>query len=426
MLGALRKRWRDDRDYRSSYWIIGIMTLVLLVSVFEKRSRLSTNPRSRIITVERLVDAGTWAHITPTDTTPFEPSIDVVKVGDNIYSSKPPNYPLIMAGQSFLLKGLTGMNFYEHRVDYLRMLLILNQVLPYALMLFIAFLFMRDFTEDRWTLNFMLLALSIGLLPFGYAPSINNHTVSAVLFFISFFLVYRIIHKGQSQWWMYFLVGLLSGFAVTIELPGGVFAVWYLILLLRHDWKRTGIALAGMVLPFIPMFYVYWHISGSIKPFYLRGELYRFEGAYWHNAEGLDLLREPKHIYLFNMLLGFKGFLLMTPLFFLSLWAFGKSWLKKIGPLRLEFTGIMVGIGIIIWFILTRTRNYGGDCIGMRWFIPFMPLLMLMAFPVVEELSRKLWGRVLCAVLLLLSMPWVIEALYIEAFIRGMFQNLWM
>lgn len=401
------------------------MFLILLLSVFEKRSRLSTNPRSRINSVERLVEKGTWAHLAPGDTTPFPQSIDVIRVGDRVYSSKPPNYPLLMTGESLAMKAVTGMEFYPHRVDYLRMLLIVNQVLPYLLMLWVAFLFLRDHTENVWTINFMLLALSIGLLPFGYAATINNHSVSAVLFFVAFYLVYRITRKGDDQWWMAAVVGLMSGFAVSIELPGGVFAAWYFFLLLRHNWKLAGIAFVGMVLPFIPTFYVYHEISGSYKPFYLQGHLYRFEGSYWKEPSGMDALREPKLVYIFHSLLGRKGLFSTTPLFFLSL--FGLRHIIKEGKpkMRMEWLGIIAGMLAIMYFIWTRSTNYGGECIGMRWFIPFMPLLMVMAWPAVDRLGQSFRGRVICGFLLLLSIPWNVEALWIEAFIRGGLQDAW-
>ena len=417
--------FRLESRYRSVYWIIGIMFLILLLSVFEKRSRLSTNPLSRINSVERLVEKGTWAHLAPGDTTPFPQSIDIIKVDGRVYSSKPPTYPLVMAGESLAMKAVTGMEFYPHRVDYLRMLLLVNQVFPYLIMLWVAFLFLRDFTENVWTINFMLLALSIGLLPFGYAPSINNHTVSAVLFFIAFYLVYRITRKGDTRWWLAIAIGLMCGYAVSIELPGGVFAAWYFFLLLRHDWKLAGIALACMILPMLPAFYVYHEISGHYKPFYLQGELYRFEGSYWKNPGGMDALKETKIAYIFHTLFGRKGLFLTTPLFLLSLIGLGNIIKGGDQKMRLEWLGIAGGILAIFYFVWTRTTNYGGECIGMRWFIPFMPLLMLMAWPVVNRLEKTFWGRVLAGFLLLLSIPWNLEALWIEAFIRGGLQIAW-
>ena len=103
----LKQTWKTNR---TAYWIIIGAGLLLIIFTFS-RTRLTTNPLSRIITVERIVDAGTMAHQTPNDTTPFPLSADAVKIGDNIYSSKPPTYSFIMAGQAYLLKLFTGKSY---------------------------------------------------------------------------------------------------------------------------------------------------------------------------------------------------------------------------------------------------------------------------------------------------------------------------
>lgn len=411
---------------RGAVLLIAGMGLLLLVGTFLKMTRLTTNPRSRVITVERLVDAGTWAHIAPGDTTPFEPSIDAVRVGDRTYSSKPPLYPLVMAGESIAVKTVTGWGFYDHRVDFLRILVLLNQVLPYLLMLWVAFNWMQDWTQDRWTLYFMLGALGIGLLPFGYAVTINNHTPSAYLFFFAFYLLYRILVRKEEEVWLYGTVGLLVGIGTAIELPAGLFAAWFVGLLVLNNWKKSAWAILGAILPFVPTFWIYHHLSGSWSPFYLQSELYHYEGSYWDSPEGLDLVAPSKGSYIFNMLLGFRGLFSMTPLLLLGLWALVRNQWKDREVLSKIWWGVlagMVGIGI---FVVLRTHNYGGDSIGMRWFIVFMPMLMMAGLPVVKQLRKLVWGRVLLLLLLAWSIPWNLEAIFEEAFVRGMFERYWM
>jgi hypothetical protein len=386
---------------------------------------MSTNALSRVITVERLVEKQTWAHATPTDVSPFPPSIDVVKVGERIYSSKPPIYALLMAGQSMAVKAVTGMDFYPHRKDYMRILLILNQVLPYWIMLWVAFLMLRDFTRDKWTINFMLLALGIGILPFAYVPTLNNHTLSATLFFIAFYLLYRITQKGDHRFWIALLAGFLLGFGVSVELPGGVFAVVFGLLIFRHRPVLGILAFVGMVLPFLPTFYVYHEISGHYKPFYLQGELYRYEGSYWRNPQGMDALRHDRLTYIFHSMFGFRGLFLLTPLFFLVPGGVIRLMRSAHRAMRLNWIAVLTGTVAILLFVWFRTQNYGGACVGMRWFMPFMPLLLLLAWPQVEQLGKSIRGRVLCGFLLLLGLPWNLEVLLNDGFVHGTLDHHW-
>lgn len=413
------------RQRKVAITIIVLSGLILVASTLWKRYFLSTNPASRIITVERLIEAGTFAHITPTDTTPFEPSIDAIKVGDNLYSSKPPNYPLLMAAEAMVMKGVTGWEFYDHRRDYVRMLTLVNQVLPFVLFLWVSFLFLRESTHNSWTLYYMLLALGLGSLPFAYASTINNHTVAAVVFFMAFYLVHLILHHGEGRWWVYLVTGLLLGFGVSVELPGAAFAAAFLALLFWHNWRKALWALLGTLLPFIPTFVVFKLISGSWKPFYFQGNLYRYEGSYWKNPQGFDLLHEPKHIYLFHILVGYKGIFAMTPVLLLGVWGAVRHFLR--GPVmkRLPWWAVMAAIFAVFLFVWLRTYNYGGDCIGLRWMIVTMPFLTFMAWPIVESLGRSWYGRAFCIGLLLLGLPPVSEALIHDAFIKGPWQEAW-
>lgn len=108
------------RTYRTESLIIALAFTVSVFFTFENRHYGGDLMMSRLITVERLVDAGTWAHSSPTDSTPFALSIDRIKIGDSFYSSKPPLYPLIMAGEVYLIKKITGMAFYLHKKTYIR------------------------------------------------------------------------------------------------------------------------------------------------------------------------------------------------------------------------------------------------------------------------------------------------------------------
>lgn len=417
---------RFDPQYRISHWILAISGIIMVLGVLNKGPWMSTNALSRVISVERLVEKQTWAHSTPTDRSPFPASIDVVKVGDRIYSSKPPLYPLFMAGQAMAVKAVTGMDFYPHKKDYMRILLIVNQVLPYWILLWVAFLMLKDFTRDQWTINFMLLALGIGILPFAYVPTLNNHTLSAALFFIAFYLMYRITQKEDHRIGIALLAGVLLGYGVAVELPGGVFAVAFALVIFLHSPKLGVVTFIGIVLPLVPNFYVYHEISGHYKPFYLQGELYRFEGSYWQHPTGMDAIRHDRLTYIFHSTFGFRGLFLLTPLFLLVPGGVARLMRSTHRVMRREWIAILIGTAAILIFVWWRTQNYGGACVGMRWFMPFMPLLLLMAWPLVERLGKSVGGRVLCGFLFLLGLPWNLEVLLNDGFVHGTLDHHWL
>lgn len=413
-----------SKPWRSTLSIFVLSFLWLVLTTFLKMGSITTNPLSRVTTVERLVEANTWAHSSPHTKSPFPPTIDVVKVGEKIYSSKPPTYPLLMAGEAKIMKAITAFNFYQKKVDYIRMLTLINQLIPYMLLLWIAFLWMLEFTSNKRTINFMLLVLSFGNLAYGYAPTINNHTVSAICSFIGLYYLYRFWYKDENRKWLAAFVGFIVGFGVANEMPALIYATILVSLVAYKNPILAFILVSGMLIPGLISLGIYHEITGSYLPFVLQGNLYQFEGSFWRSPEGIDAVHPPKARYLFNILFGFKGLFSITPFFLLSIISFIRSFQIK-HPLRWIWLIVMAGALAIITFVEIRTYNYGGVCLGARWFIVFMPMLTFMAFPLVDELLKRKKGTILCIFLLLLSLPAVLEASWIDAFIDGYWQRNW-
>lgn len=412
------------RWYHPALVAVYVAALVLLVFTFT-RVRNTTNTRSRIITVERLVEQGTMAHLAPGDTTPFELSIDAVLIDGRMYSSKPPVYPFVMAGQAWMLKQLTGWHFYPHRKSYIRILTLLNQVLPFVVVLWLALVMARQYTRDPWVLTMLVLTLSVGSLAFGYAVTINNHTPAALALFGCLFLVWQAVYRGRGGWWRYLLFGLLAGFAASTDLPGLAMAGGMWLVLLYHNWRMSWPAALVMAVPMMVTVIVFYNLSGSFSPLYVQTELYRFEGSYWLEPEAHDTLREPKWLYFFHITFGHNGLFSLSPVLLLG--AAGLVWLlrQRQMPERPLVAMLALGMAAIFLFVLLKTSNYGGYCIGTRWFIVFMPILGMMALPALAWLSKRVWGRALGIALLLLSTPAVFQALYHDGFIRSFLEAWW-
>ena len=50
-------------------------------------------------------------------------------------------------------------------------------------------------------------------------------------------------------------------------------------------------------------------------------------------------------------------------------------------------------------FFIWKTRNYGGWCVGMRWYVPIMPLLLLYFGLWIDRvrITRLLWALIILA-----------------------------
>ena len=426
-LTAMRKLIRQGIDRIRSNPVAGILLLValfVLVYFTFSRTRLTTNPLSRVITVERLVDAGTWAHFDEKDTTRFDMTyhIDAVMIEGKLYSSKPPLYPFIMAAQSWPIAKLFGWNFFEQRVTFIRYLTLLNQVLPLMLMLWVAFVWASSIISNKRAVNLLLLAMSFGTLVYGYAVTINNHTPAAVCFFISWYLVYRIRRDRISGIVPYVLAGLLAGMGGMFELQGLVFTLWLFCLVAMKRPGKSLIFLVFLAIPIILNLYLNYHISGDIRPFYLQSDLYKYEGSAW--IEGNNKT-SSRWVYLFHLLLGHHGLFSLSPVLVIGLLGMINVIRRNREDMGMEMLGLAVAMLIVILFPLTIQRNYGGYCVGMRWFIHFTPILMFPGIFVLEKLSKKQWGVVLVVVLAIFSLSINWRALYYEAFVQGDAELLW-
>lgn len=421
LMRKVRFAWKDDK---LPFYFIALATLILIVFTFSRR-RVTTNPRSRIITIERVLDAGTLAHKTPNDSSTYSLSKDMVKIGENYYSSKPPLYIFIMIAEVWPFAKINGGTFPEHDWTYIRYLTLLNQVFPYIFMLILALLFSYEVTKDPWTRRFLILALSFGSLAFAYAVTINNHTPAAVLWFIGFYLIWKILIEKKHSWKNFLWLGIISGTAMMLDLSSSFIGILFFIMVLIRNWKK---ALVASLLALIPVFinlWGYYKISGDWMPFYLRDNLYHYPGSPWNNREGIDSLSEPWWLYSFNTLFAHHGLFYISPVLILG--ALGLFLKRKKRP-KMEnrlFWGIGISIILIIALITKVSSNYGGICIGMRWYIPFMPILIFAGIPLIENLSEKLWGKIVSIVLLILSILPNIEALYWEAFIQSSWEKWW-
>src|SRR5690606_16756258 len=111
----------------------------------------------------RVVDDGVTKYYGPIDADigpgdllympPF-PTIDMVKIGENYYSSKPPLLPTILAGIVWIVQKISGQTFSENPWLMMRTTLIIAQVIPLMAFVWIVGRYVRGMTDSPYVHGF--------------------------------------------------------------------------------------------------------------------------------------------------------------------------------------------------------------------------------------------------------------------------------
>jgi hypothetical protein len=235
--------------------------------------------------------------------------------------------------------------------------------------------------KRRLAILVALIAAGFAYLGTAYATAINNHSVGAAFQVMGFYYAFRARTDVRPLLRHWILAGLILGLLPALDLPSLAFTALTGLYLLTKDWKRALLVFAPAVIPGIVAQFLLAHkATGSWLPAYADSTLKSYAGNLFRSARsGIEALREPKTKYTFNMLLGHHGVFSMTPLFFFGIYEAVRRFVKR-EPYRREILVWMGTFAAFLYFYITRTTNYGGWCVGMRWLIPIMPwLLMLFA-----------------------------------------------
>ena len=128
----------SHRDLRWAIWLMIVASTATLVARIAtvrattgETPMLSANDRSRWCTVRSLVEEGTYAIDSlvqikhPETKRRFWKSIDMVRHRgpdgrEHYYSSKPPLFPTLLAGEYWLLRQATGLTLSDHPFQVMR------------------------------------------------------------------------------------------------------------------------------------------------------------------------------------------------------------------------------------------------------------------------------------------------------------------
>jgi len=385
----------------------------------------SETARSRLATVVALADHGTWYIDRPAGLPriTFEKhTIDKVKTGNRLISSKPPVLSLAMTAEYIALRALLGWDL-NNKEDLSRIVSAMSLTfsgIPYLLVLFFFEKTAALFQLPMRSRALALAGLAFGTQLWGFSTHINNHLPAVALLTAALYFALGLTSgRLTPRPWRFALFGLCGSLAITIDFPSGVFVTIMGVFLLTRFPKRTLIWSAIAALPALAVHAgVMMAITGSPLPVQMHEEMYFYESSYWRNPRGVDALNEPKGTYLFHMTFGRAGIFLLYPITFLGvLSAFSTSARKDPLFRPLLITGIAGFVVLTIYYAMS-TNNYGGAAYGFRWYITAMPILMLIAAHYMAQFT-KYWQWLIVILLTAVSIfsgwqcyshPWEVDA----------------
>ncbi|MFO0968788.1 MAG: hypothetical protein U0793_24805 [Gemmataceae bacterium] len=377
------------------------------------------------------------------------------------YSSKPPFLSTLIAGLYWLLKSLTGWTLKTHAAEVVRTILLLVNVVPFAIYLSVLARIGRRYAATEWSRLVVLSAGAFATMVTPFLLTLNNHTFAtfSVLFGLASALrIWEARTEGRPlPCWHFLLAGLFAGFAVVNEMPA--LAFWgglFVLFLLWSPGKTLLLYVPPGLLLGAGFFLTNYLAVGQWTPVQASfgSPWYAYEGSHWTPPQpgeirsGIDWAhqRESRAEYAQHLLIGHHGFFSLTPLWLVALvglcflclrFASGTGQARPgtsaaglappepatllpwwLPPLALGLTLIVVA------FYLFKSDNYGGWTNGPRWLMWLSPLLLVALYPALDKLSACRWGRGLTYVCLAVSVlsanyrpwnpwrhPWLYDAL---------------
>jgi hypothetical protein len=428
----------------------------------QQRPFLSGNDRSRWMTARALVEHGTY-RIDDVIQEPGWDTIDMVKHDDagnaaypadqgHLYSSKPPLFSTLMAGEYWVIHKVTGKTLGTHPYEIGRFMLITINVTALAVMLVSLAVAAERFGATDYGRVFMVASAAFGTLLTTFVIAINNHLIAASSAALCLAIAFPIWYDNRREWWRFALVGFLAAFTVTNELPAlAFFGLLGLGFLFR--WPRETLLAATPAALVVAVAYfgtVYAAHGTWVPPYGQRADennWYRYEfhrngkvvESYWNDRlkrSPVDQGEEDQATYALHALVGHHGIFSLTPI-----------WLLTIPGLALYFRRdgetdsrralaafiAILSLVCIVFFLLRPLddRNYGGTSIGFRWVFWLAPLWLIGLLPAADWCATTRTRRTIAAVLLGLSAisvsfptwnpwthPWLMQFMHYLGWVR--------
>ncbi len=243
----------EQRNHRWTIWLIIVCSVatvaarILVVHSTDPKHDspfLSANDRSRWCTVRALGDNQTYVIDAVVNSKGGEDwdTIDKVYLAGpdgqmHFYSSKPPLWPTLLAGQYWLIKNFANKDFSNDLFTVVRTLLIVNNALGLGLLIWLVSRIAGSLTDRRLTQTFIVATAAFGTSLTTFAITLNNHLQGAIFAAASLWILIH-LWRTQAGWLAFTMLGFTAALAATFELPAtGWLAICVALALVRSLGK---------------------------------------------------------------------------------------------------------------------------------------------------------------------------------------------
>jgi hypothetical protein len=380
--------------------ITPLMLLFVLIIVCVTKSNMnSCNVTSRMASIESLVERRTFI----IDDSTFKTTEDRVFIKGHFYSEKPPILSVIGAAVYFPLYKL-GMRLEKgplsyailtimgpHNTYYLITLMTIG--LGWLLCLFCFYHSLRFTTINEARRTDLTLALGIGTLFLPWSTVFNNHAAGASLLFFGFYFLLKARHLKNTKADL-FLSGFFFSLAGTIDVPLILFYAGFLLdLLFDKDLRKELLFFClPALITIIPAVVLNYSITHDFIPIAIHKEFFKYPGSAFQDGTTLTGVRINNGAflkeYVFNCLVGNRGFYLYNPLLLISTFFLALEAIRK-RPFYREARVVGLCSLIIIIYYLLASSNYAGSSYSIRWFVPLIPITFFFTHPFFEHMNTK-------------------------------------
>lgn len=347
--------------------------------------------------------------------TPGFGSVDVVlhPKDREFYSTKPPLLTQLAAAEYWVIHHVFKKNISEHRWETVVPILLVTNVLPLLLALWLFSRLLERYGKSDWGRLFVFAVASFGTFLPTFVTTLNNHVPAACCVMYAMFAMLAPVRQRKSPDCevpglpideteprslrdpvRLMLIGLFTGLAASMDLPAAALGGVVALLVLRASWKGLIWFVPAFLLPLAAQTYINHKMVGFWEPVYSKfgTEWYEYAGSHWakrhqENPRGIDFANEPKHIYAFHMLFGHHGLFSLTPVWLLALVGMGMPLSRQRPAAWLHYASFVILFVVVVFYIF-KSNNYGGWTSGLRWLFWLTPLLLMSLVPMADVLSR--------------------------------------
>lgn len=366
---------------KRDYILIVVVFLVVVAPLIQWGVSSWWSDGARMATIQAIVEEGTFK----IDNTYFVETGDKFYYKGNYYSEKPPIlqiYASIFYAILYYVFNIT-MNNNDGLVYFILTFFTIATTSAIGLVYFYKIAIFFDLKREEALLLTFIAAFGTFMLP--YSTIFNNHITAGSLITISFYYLLRVRERLLYP----IISGSLLSIAGGIDINSFFLIPFALIILYRESFKKM-VAFFLAATP-VTLLYLYFNylISGSIMPPALNWKLFEFTGSAFEGKmmDGMSGHTDLKKlvVYIFDLLFWNRGLFLHIPVTIFSI--IGAFFILKDKNFKYKryFIYIFIPFLLLVFLMLFRTVDYGGNCFGPRRVGLFFPILIL---PVMSLLNK--------------------------------------